>query len=259
MKDLMQQADEMPVTLVVAIAYGTLAVVTNVFAPPEQFIEKLVRFGMLSPAAVTAGEPWRLLTYAFLHGGIVHLLVNTMTLFSIAPMLERSLGSLRFAALYVVSAIGGGLMVCLTRPLGEPVVGGSGALFGMFGAALALMMRSGRHLFASFEFEGPRRLLGLVIANLVIGWWLPMISNAGHVGGLLAGFAFALLWLDPGRRRGPLLPAWRAASLVLFASALFASLFPVTREDFLDAARKQATGNRAQQLSRALFEVRRRG
>ncbi|MBL8730900.1 MAG: rhomboid family intramembrane serine protease [Planctomycetes bacterium] len=255
MKDLLQHADEMPVTLVVAIAYGTLAVVTKMFGPAEQFAENLHRFGMLTPQLVTAGEPWRLLTYAFLHGNALHLVFNLMMLFGIGPQLERTLGSVRFAALYVVTAVGGGLMVCLTQPFQQAVVGGSGALFGMLGCAVALLMRSGRHSFAFLEFEGPRRLMAMIVANLVIGFLLPFVSNSGHIGGLLTGFAFTLFWLAPGRQRSPLRLAWRAVVLLLFVSAGFASLVPVTRADYLAGAALAAQGERREQLERAFFEV----
>jgi membrane associated rhomboid family serine protease len=258
MTDLLRQADETPVTLVIAIVYGTLAVVTKMFGPDDVFSEKLREFGWLTPGLVTAGDSWRLLSYAFLHGGIVHLLFNMMALFVIAPQLEKTLGSVRFALLYVVTAIGGGLLVCLTQPFQQPVVGGSAALFGMFGSAVAINMRSGRHAFAFLEFEGPRRLLGLIFVNLLLGLMFPYISNSGHVGGLLTGFAFTLLWLEPGRRRGALLQAWRAASVALFAAALFASLCPVTRLDYLATLAAEATGRRAQQLEQAFGIVSRK-
>jgi len=233
-KELLQQADRIPVTLLVALAYGTLFVLTNPFDPDEtQFGKQLELYGWLTPMLAADGQAWRMLSCAFLHGGIVHLLINLSTLLAIAPAIELSIGSLRFLALYVVSALGGSIGVCLFSEVGQPVVGGSGALFGMLGALLAMNMRSGRHLFSFLDFEGPRRLIGMIVLNLGIGMLLPFISNTGHVGGLIAGFLVTFLWLVPGREVTADLRAWRLAATALFCTLLFASVMPVTRFDWL--------------------------
>ncbi len=251
MKDLREQIDEIPVTLVVALIYVTLMVLTNPFAP-QQFLAELDVYGWLTPTLAANGEPWRLLTSAFLHGGEVHLLVNLASLFAIGPALERTLGSVRFTVLYLVAAIGGNLAVCLLYEPLQPVLGGSGALFGMFGAAVAINVRSGRHALAFLDFEGPRRLIGSIVLNLAIGFALPFISNTAHLGGLVAGFLVTLLWLDPGRERNARLWQWRAAGTALFAGMLFASLMPVTRYDWLFHAARSAPADQRPALRRAM-------
>lgn len=255
MSDPWRRLDEIPVTLVVVIVYVTLFVVCRPFDDPTEFRQRLADYGWLSGSRVAAGEPWRLLSYAFLHGNVLHLLFNLSTLLSVGPALERTLGSVRFLLLYVISALGGGLGTCLLYPPGDPVVGGSGALFGMLGGAIALNMRSGRHLLAFLDFEGPRRLMANVALNLAIGYFLPFISNTCHVGGLIAGFVLTFLWLAPGRPSA-LQWAWRLATAALLASLTFAALLPVTRHDWLDRAREAETNparkaalGRAQRLS----------
>lgn len=232
MKNVLADVDDIPVTLVVAIAYGTLAVVTGMLQQTREFDENVLKFGLLVPALVTAGDQWRLLAHAFLHGNIIHLLVNLSTLIAIGPVLERSLGSVRFAALYLVSALGGALAVCVWYQPYQPVLGGSGALFGMMGALVAINMRSGRHLFAFLDFEGPRRLLGLIAVNLLIGFLIPFVSNTAHIGGLVAGFLLTLLWLRPGAP-SPAQRRWRLATTALLVSLTAWTSFPVTRFDWL--------------------------
>lgn len=233
MSDLRRTIDEIPVTLVTAIAYVTLLVVTDPFREPEHYHERLHAFGTLTPELAANGQAWRLLASAYLHIGVVHLLMNLSGLFAFGPALERSLGSVRFLVLYVVAALGGSLLVCVVYEPNQGVAGGSGALFGLMGAILAMNMRSGRHLFAFLAYEGPRRMIGSIVVWLLLGATpLLPVSNTGHIGGLLAGFAVTFLWLVPGptsRAR----TAWRAATAALLASLLLWSLFPVTRVDWL--------------------------
>jgi membrane associated rhomboid family serine protease len=229
--DLLRKLDEMPVTLVIAIAYGTLLVICDPF-DADEFAARLDRFGALTGLQCAGGEPWRLCSYAFLHGSALHLLFNLSMLVGLGPALERSLGSVRFLALYLLTAIGGGLGTCLLYDPRQPVVGGSGALFGMLGAAVAINMRSGRHLLAFLDHEGPRRLLGTIVLNLAIGYLLPFISNTCHIGGLCTGFLLTFLWLRPGPPSSAQ-TRWRAVTVAWLAAALFASLVPVTRWDWL--------------------------
>lgn len=242
--------DEIPVTLLIAVAYVTLAVVTGGLAPSADG-DKLRAFGELIPNLVAEGEWWRMLASTFLHGGIVHLAFNTMMLIGIGPALERSIGSARFALLYLASAIGGSIAVCVVYDPRGAVVGGSGALFGLLGGLVAANMRGGRHLFGFLDFEGPRALLGMIGANLLIGYLLPFVSNTAHVGGLLAGFLVTFLFLVPPRTPSRTLVHWRLAVAALTASLLFWSVAPATRWDHLWNLGVESHGARQTALLRA--------
>jgi hypothetical protein len=149
-------------------------------------------------------------------------------------LLERSIGSVRFAVVYVVTAIAGGVAGCWAMDPLIPLVGGSGALFGMMGALLGLLARSGRHSGDFFGNYAARSLMSNIVANLVLGFLIPNVSNAAHIGGMVAGFLLVLVFLDPGRR-GPSrkLHWWRATLAALFAAMLLQTLLPVTRWDWL--------------------------
>jgi membrane associated rhomboid family serine protease len=223
-----------PVTALIALAYVTLAFLTNPFAPDPALLH---HYGALRSFEVAAGEPWRLLSYAFLHFGIMHLMLNLLSLLAIGPALELSLGSARFLVLYLVSALGGGILVAVTYQPDEPVVGGSGALFGMMGAIVALRMRAGRHALQFLEDETGKRAIGIIAVNVFAGFAFQGISNACHMGGLLVGFAVTLWFLTPLRVRADrMVLALRAGLLAVLGAWLCYAMFPVARWDFLAMA-----------------------
>ena len=134
---------------------------------------------------VANDEYWRLLTSAFLHGGVLHLLFNMYALYLFGPYVEKALGTWRFIAAYLTTAMVGSVFVyCLTDPR-ILTIGASGAVFGLFAMALVLLLRSKQDV---------RTLLVLLAINAFISTQ-GNISWQGHlggfVGGLLLGLAFA--------------------------------------------------------------------
>lgn len=148
-----------------------------------------IRAMMIFWPGVGGIEPWRMLTTAFLHANWIHLAVNMYALWIVGPFLEKSLGTWRYLSLYLVSALGGSVAVVLLTPLqnwGIPVVGASGAVFGLF-AACALMLR---------RLGGDARQILIVIAiNVVISFTLPRISWQGHFGGMVVGALLTALFI----------------------------------------------------------------
>jgi len=154
--------------------------------PPPPFGDPVI--------GVAAGEYYRLLTSAFLHGGIVHLLLNMYALYLFGPQLEAALGRLRFVVLYVVSALGGSaLSYAFASPV-QPSLGASGAVFGLLGAYLVINRRLGRN-------NTP--VLMLLAINLVYGFLVPNIDWRAHLGGLVTGALVAgAIAYAPVKRRG---------------------------------------------------------
>ena len=122
----------MPVVTYVLIAINVVAFVIQMASPRLE-----AEFVMWSPA-VANGELYRLLTSAFLHSGITHILFNMFALFVVGPPLEIWLGRARFIALYLLSAIGGSVLIYLFSPLDVPTLGASGAVFGLFAATFVV-------------------------------------------------------------------------------------------------------------------------
>ncbi|UXA21020.1 rhomboid family intramembrane serine protease [Mycobacterium sp. SMC-4] len=163
--------------------------------------------------AVADGDLYRLLTSAFLHYGMIHILFNMFALFIVGPPLEAALGRLRFGALYLLSALGGSVLVYLLSSVNSATAGASGAIFGLFGATFVV----GRKL--NMDVRG---VMAIIVINLVITFIVPLVSAQniswqGHLGGLITGAAVAAAYAyAPPRRRNAVQGAATAAVLVLF-------------------------------------------
>jgi len=173
------------------ITYGLIAV--NVLMFVLQMTSKgLERELVLWAPGVAGGEYYRLITSAFMHYGILHLLFNMWALYVIGPPLEAWLGRLRFGALYGLSALGGSVLVYLLAPIGAATAGASGAIFGLFGATFVLAKR------LNFDIKW---LVAIIAANLILTFTVPSISWQGHIGGLVTGAAIAALFVYTPRER----------------------------------------------------------
>lgn len=142
---------------------------------------------------VEGGEVWRLLTAAFTHIQIWHIAVNMFSLWVLGPPLEQLLGRLRFTGLYLTSAVVASTVAYVLAP-SVPVVGASGAIFGLFGATImfARRMRADMSWF-----------IGLIAINIVLNVvFHNQLSWQGHLGGLVAGLVLgAFLAYAPRERR----------------------------------------------------------
>ena len=168
--------------------------------------------------AVADGELYRLLTSAFLHYGITHILFNMWALYVVGPPLEMALGKLRFGALYLLSALGGSVLVYLLSDLSAATAGASGAVFGLFGAMFVV----GRKLNMDVRW-----VIGIIGLNLAFTFVIPLISSQniswqGHVGGLVTGAAVAAAYAyAPGQRRDLVQAGATVAVLVLLVALVW--------------------------------------
>lgn len=140
------------------------------------------------------------LTHAFLHAGALHLAVNMVTLASLGREVVARVGQRRFLAVYVVSILGGGIGFGLLAPTLRPMVGASGALFGLAGA-LAVWEWQARRVEGLSEAPVVRFVLFLAGLNLVLWWAMRgQLAWQTHLGGFLAGAA-AAPFLAPSRQK----------------------------------------------------------
>jgi membrane associated rhomboid family serine protease len=146
----------------------------------------------LQPSAVSDGAWWQLLTSGFLHIGPIHLAFNMIALWVIGRDLEQVLGSARFLVVYLVSLLGGSLVVYLFENPASHTAGASGAVFGLMGGPAVVLIKLRL---------SPRPALTIILLNVVISVAVPNISILGHLGGLAAGAAVtaAMLYLPQPR------------------------------------------------------------
>ncbi|MEX0659772.1 MAG: rhomboid family intramembrane serine protease [Egibacteraceae bacterium] len=181
--------------------------------------QQVFQVGAQVNGLVAQGEWYRLFSAAFLHSPqmLMHILFNMFALYLFGPQLERDAGSLPFAGLYLASALAGGAAFFVANP-GGVAVGASGAIFGLFGAWLAASIRN-RHTPAGQA--GLRQLLVLLGINLALPLFVPGIAWEAHVGGLVAGFAIAVLWFPFARHPRAVILRTLVAMLVGAAALAF--------------------------------------
>jgi membrane associated rhomboid family serine protease len=162
-------------------------------------IDRVMQEGSLYPAAVLQnGEWWRIFTGAFLHGGLIPIAVNMISLWSLGRFVEMVVGPAKMFVIYMVSLVASGLgVVYLSAPL-VPTVGASGAIFGLFGALFAIGLKLGKP-----GMELVKANTGILVLNLIITFTVPSISWQAHVAGLAAGFLLTLIIYYPPRRVAP--------------------------------------------------------
>lgn len=149
-------------------------------------IYKLVQFGANFSRLVKNGEIYRLVSYMFLHAGIMHILLNMYSLYIVGTKVEDFFGKWKYLLIYFISGISGGL---LSIGLSQDTisVGASGAIFGLFGALI----------YFGYSYRGyigsmiRSQIIPIVVYNLLIGFFIPGIDMWGHVGGLIGGILTA--------------------------------------------------------------------
>jgi len=172
-------------------------------------------YGALSvPSVLVEHQYWRIFTALFIHAGIFHILLNMWALWIVGSFLEAAIGRGKFLILYLLAGFAGSVLVLLV-PSG-PVVGASGAIFGLFGAlAVHAFLNQGRD-FQSSAFL--RQILIIIAINLVFTFAWGGISWQAHIGGLVGGAAtmFAMML---GGRKDPRRPFELADALAVAAIA----------------------------------------
>ena len=186
----------------------------------------LFRLGSLSAAAVRDGDFWRLGSYAFLHAGPIHLLVNAYALWILMRPIESLFGPAVALGLFAATAIAGGgasiAAAALRHSPWQQAVGASGGIFGLFGAHVALYWRLRHRLAPEARRAAARTLMINLLINLALAVGAQAanfpLDNAAHAGGFLSGILLGLVapsHVLPGR-------PWGKPALYFLVAASFA-------------------------------------
>jgi membrane associated rhomboid family serine protease len=190
--------------VLVLILVNVLVFLYEIYAGGWNDPDVLHRIGAVEPDAVVAqGEYWRLFTALFLHGGFLHLAFNLFALYILGPPLERSIGTIRFLACYLISGIAssGGVVALMEVGLVQPaqLVGASGCIMGVVGTSAGLLLRHRHAPFAKQRLAN----IGLIVAvQIAFDLSTPQVSTSAHVCGLVAGFFLGLLLAPRAGARG---------------------------------------------------------
>jgi len=191
----------------------------------------MYRVGALT---LDAGDPvdgWRLLSAVFVHFGLLHYGLNMLGLMNLSRVAEPAIGSARYLITYVLTGLAGFVASALwttqiiPRLMPDPALvsslrgpiytaGASGAVFGVMGLILGMLVRRRNPLWKKFAVEG-------VLYSLMFGLVFP-VNNAAHIGGLLAGILFGVIYAGERRRRWlePLINATAVLCLVACLASL---------------------------------------
>jgi len=189
-------------TLVIINVLVYLIMVLAGVNPIDPSVEDLISWGGNLDVLFSEGEYWRLLTSCFLHLGIVHLLMNMYALLFVGSYLERIIGHRRFLFAYIIT----GLISSLVSTWWHSnivSVGASGAIFGMFGVFLILLL-SQRIVKEDTRKDMLTSIVIFIGYNLLYGV-KGEVDNAAHIGGLLSGIVVGFLYMvtmlkDPSRK-----------------------------------------------------------
>lgn len=179
--------------------------------------------GAFTPDIFTSPfHAFRWLAFGLLHGGLIHIAFNSYALYNIGPLIESQITRARMLTLITLSQLGAAFACYLwyykIQQVGTPVVGASGWLFGLIGFGIVTFHRMG---IPSIRDQ----LIKWTVIVLVFGLLMPGISNSGHIGGLVAGAATALLPQGDNLRQPWVNKAWTIAaivSLLLWAATIVA-------------------------------------
>ncbi|MCP0886793.1 rhomboid family intramembrane serine protease [Ligilactobacillus sp. WILCCON 0076] len=178
--------EKRPIITIGLIIINVIVFILMTLAGGTTNIDVLIQFGAKVNADIIAGQWWRFITPMFIHIGLMHIVVNMVTLYFIGMQIEYIFGPARYLGIYLVSGVAGNI-ASFAFNANAVSAGASTALFGLFGAYLMLgeSFRSNAYIHMM-----ARQFLMLIVFNIIFGFFSD-VDLAGHLGGLFAGFLIA--------------------------------------------------------------------
>lgn len=211
------------IVLVINVTFFLIELIVNyrVFgsSPEDLKVQTVVYVGAKFAPLIYAGQYWRLITAGFLHGGFLHIAMNSWVLFDLVGEVEQFYGTNRLIVAYIFSTFTGFLLSLLWKP-GAPSLGASAACFGLIGIMLAMGLRRRSDPLA----QAVRTFYGRWAIYALLFSFLPGfgIDIAAHVGGLAGGFLIGLIAGLPGLPNTPREVTWRVLAGIAIAVTVYA-------------------------------------
>lgn len=232
--------------IIINVALFILSFVLPVFIPsqvpagrdlfgllPSPSYVSLNLLGWADIRLILAGNWWVLVTAIFLHGGVLHILFNMLWVRDLGPQTEYLFGPHRMLIIFILSGVAGNLVAVFTPLLFNlllgtrlamlPVIGASGAVFGLMGAILAFGKKRG----GIFGRQLVRQMGMWALVLIVMGFLLPGVSNAAHIGGFIGGFITGMIMDTRNAAGGRAASLWTA--LIIIGICGFSGIMMVLR------------------------------
>ncbi|MFS0639091.1 rhomboid family intramembrane serine protease [Mesobacillus foraminis] len=175
------------VTLIILFNLLIFLMTSLPILPGDTIFERLAGVNLY----IMEGEVWRLATPIFVHSGFPHLLFNSFSLVLFGPALERMLGKAKFTAIYLLTGISANVATLFLEPMTYIHVGSSGAIFGLFGFYLAMILfRRGM-----LSKENSQTVMTIAAIGVIMTFVQPNINITAHIFGLIAGLLIGRLFL----------------------------------------------------------------
>ncbi len=208
-------------SLILANVLIFAAMVRSGVSPTDPTPQNLIAWGADFGPLTTNGEWWRMLTSAFVHIGIIHILMNIYVLYSIGRLTERLFGHFGFLVLYLLAGVGGSVASLAWR-LHTVSAGASGAIFGLYGGLFAFLLLQ-RHTMPAETLKALASSTGIfLLYNVIFGVVRQGTDMAAHLGGLVSGVCIGLLLAQSPHRATFRSRALRGTLALLLGSAVMA-------------------------------------
>jgi rhomboid protease GluP len=170
-----------PIVTLIIFIHILLYLATTVPVFPSRYLFELLSGVNLF---IVNGEYWRLVTPVFIHAGFAHMLFNSFSLVLFGPALEQLMGRTKFILLYLTTGIAANIATLALEPLTYTHVGSSGAIFGLFGFYIAIIVFRK----AMLSRENSQTIMTIAIIGVVMTFVQSNINITAHIFGLIAGF-----------------------------------------------------------------------
>ena len=152
-------------------------------------INVLISFGAKENNLILRGEYYRFISCMFLHGGLIHVVLNMYALYNIGPLVEEVYGKIKYLIVYFVAGITSSIFSFLFSD--SVSIGASGAIFGLLGITLVFAVSEKEKIGKEFY----KNILMVIVTNLILGFSIPNIDNFGHLGGLIGGAIVGIVYM----------------------------------------------------------------